>query len=376
MRKILYTTAHALPETDEGFDLGRSTSLNLPFESILDDALIAELRATDAGYGKVPGDAKLRAAIAERVGVGADDVLTTHGAVGALHLAVFCVCAEGDEVVTVTPGFPATFDIIQSLGAVQRALTLDFDAGYVVDVNRLVPLLSERTRLVLLPSPHNPSGVTIPSEVIAALLEHVAERAPQAWVLIDEIFREASYGTRAPSASAACMSPRVLTVASLSKAYGAPGLRIGWITCRDPELRAHLAVGKGKTAISGSVLDERAAVHIFENAGAVLGHRRASLAEGLAAVESWVDRNAGHVEWVPPDAGALCCVRLRAGVFDEAAVDRFYMLAAASGINLPSGDRFLGDRRVFRLGFGALPVADLRAALEALEGVLTQSADA
>ena len=369
MRKILFTTAHALQETDEGFDLGRSTALDLPFETILDDAFVAELRRLDAGYGHVAGDTRLRASIAERTGVAAEEVLTTHGAIGALHLAVFCVCAEGDEVITVEPGFPATFDVIQSLGAVVRSTTLDFDQGYALDVDRLSALITDRTRLVLLPSPHNPSGVSVPVEVIASLLARLAERAPRAWLLVDETFREASYGARTPYDSAACLSPRVLTVASLSKAYGAPGLRVGWLTCRDAELRAHLAVGKGKTAISCSVLDERVALHILEHADDVLGRSRAALAEGLAVVEAWIEKNADCLEWVRPDAGGLCCVRLRSSAFDSGAVDRFYAQAAARAINLAPGDVFLGDRRVFRLGFGALPPATLRVALDALESV-------
>lgn len=369
MRKILYTTAHALPETEEGFDLGRSTALNLPFEAILDDAFVADLRGRHAGYGSVSGEAQLRAAIGERLGVEADEVLITHGAVGGLHLAVFCLCAEGDEVVTVVPGFPATFDIIGALGAVARSVPLDFDERYALDADRLAALISDRTRLVLLPSPHNPSGVEMPGTLYSDVLALMAERAPQAYLLIDETFREASYGAAPVSASAASMSPRVLTVASLSKAYGAPGLRVGWITCRDAALRAHLAVGKGKTAISCSILDERVARHIFEHAETILGERRAALAAGRSAVEAWIDANAERLEWVPPDAGGLCCVRLRADVYDAPAVERFYQAAVADGINMAAGDRFLGERREFRLGFGALPAETLANALDALARV-------
>lgn len=375
MRKVVYTTAHALEETDEGFDLGRSTALDLPLETILDDALIARLRAGDAGYGHVRGDLELRTAVAARAGVGAEHVLITHGAIGALHLGVFGLCDQRDEVVTVTPGFPATFDIIQSLGALVRSLELDFDTGYALDVDRLAPLVSHRTRLVLLPSPHNPSGVALPAEAMRSLLALLGERAPDAFLLIDETFREATYGARTPAASAATLSPRVLTIASLSKAYGAPGLRVGWLTCRDAALLAHLAAAKGKTAISGSVLDERVALGILANAERILGDRRAGLAAGLATVEEWIARNADRLEWVRPDAGGLCCVRLRPRVYDDAAVERFYAEAAARGINLAAGDVFLGERRAFRLGFGALPAAALGTALEVLEEIAGKVVD-
>ena len=367
MRKILYTTAHALQETDVGYDLGRSTSNNLCFDEILDDALVAELRKASVGYGTTSGSELLRAAIAENVGLRPDHVLTTNGAIGALHLAIFCLCDQGDEVVTVTPGFPATFDIIQALGAVMKPLALHFDGSYKIDVGRLAPLLNERTKLVLLISPHNPSGVTTSPEVTTSILDIMSTRSPEAYLLMDETFREATYGTHPADPSAATLSERVLTVSSLSKAHGAPGLRLGWITCSEPELLAHLAVGKGKTAISCSILDERLGARILADADEILRDRNARLGAALAAVEAWAAKNAELVEWVRPDAGGMCCVRLRKSAWDDAGVERFYRLAAARQINLAIGDRFLDERRVFRLGFGALPIATFERALDALE---------
>ncbi len=375
MRRILYTTAHALAETDVGYDLGRSTSENLSFGEILDDRLVAALRQARIGYGSVAGDASLRTAIASRAGVEPDDVLITNGAIGALHLAVFCLCDHGDAVATVTPGFPATFDIIQSLGAEQRAVRLDFESGYRLDASRLAAQLDARTRLVLIPSPHNPSGVITPLEVVAAVLEAIRTRAPQAYLLLDETFREAAYGDRPPSGSGASLSDRVLCVSSLSKAHGAPGLRLGWITCTEPALMAHLKIGKGKTAISSSILDERLGTHLMENADEILRDRNARLGAALAIVEEWMERNADLLEWVRPDAGGLCCVRLRTSAFEDARVEAFYREAAERQINLASGDLFLDERRVFRLGFGALPVDTLRRALEVLEDTCRSTAD-
>ena len=373
MRKILFTSAHALPETELGYDLGRSTSNNLGFDEILDDALVAELRAIGIGYGTTAGHDGLRAAIARRVGLHSEHVLTTNGAIGGLHLAVFCVCAPGDEVVTVTPGFPATFDLIGALGAVKRPLRLRFDEGYALDVERLAELLDERTRLVLLVSPHNPSGVNIGDGTLDAVVKLMGERSPEAYLLVDETFREATYGVHPPQASSAALSQRVLTVSSLSKAHGAPGLRLGWITCTAPALLEHLKVGKGKTAICCSTLDERVALAILERAEDLLKDRNARLATALGAVENWVEKNAACVEWLRPDAGGMCCVRLKPSVYHDGAVEDFYRLAAERQINMASGDRFLDERRVFRLGFGALPLAKFEQALEVLEDAIRKA---
>lgn len=375
MRKILYTTAHALQETDVGFDLGRSTSNNLSFGEVLDERLIEELRRSSIGYGTTEGDEALRAEIAGGVGIQPGQVLTTGGAVAALHLAVFCLCDYGDEVVTVVPGFPATFDIIQALGAVKKPLPLHFDDSYRLDLERLSTLLSERTKLVLLASPHNPSGVVVNPDLTMSILDVVCDRAPNAYLLMDETFREAAYGDNPPTPSAASASQRILTVSSLSKAHGAPGLRLGWITCCDPELLAHLKVGKGKTAISCSVLDERMGAHIMANRGELLRDRNERLGAALAMVDDWIARNASRVEWVRPDAGGLCCVRLKHTAYDDARVETFYRMATERQINLATGDRFLDVRRIFRLGFGALPIATFERALEALEDTLRSAAN-
>jgi aspartate/methionine/tyrosine aminotransferase len=367
MRKILYTAAHVLEETEDGYDLGRSTSNNLCFGEILDDALVAEIRGQSAGYGTTSGDDRLRVAIAKNVGLHSDHVLTTNGAIGALHLAIFCLCDQGDEVVTVTPGFPATFDLIQALGAVKIPLNLHFDDGYGIDIEALRPLLNERTRLVLLISPHNPSGVTTSPDLVTSVLDVMAARSPDAYLLMDETFRQASYGVHPPMRSSAALSERLLTVSSLSKAHGAPGLRLGWITCTAPQLLAHLKVGKGKTAITGSILDERLGAHILENANSILGDRNARLGVALAATQDWVERNADFVEWVRPDAGGMCCIRLKASAYDDAGVEEFYRMAARRQITVASGDRFLDERRVFRLGFGALPIDTFKRALGVLE---------
>jgi len=373
MRKILFTSAHALPETEVGYDLGRSTSNSLGFDEILDDALVAELRAMAVGYGTTAGHDGLRAAIARRVGLHSEHVLTTNGAIGALHLAVFCLCEPGDQVVTVTPGFPATFDLIQALGAVKRPLPLRFEDGYTLNVERLGELLDERTKLVLLVSPHNPSGVNTGAETLGAVVELMGERSPEAWLLVDETFREATYGVQPPQASSATLSQRVLTVSSLSKAHGAPGLRLGWITCTAPALLEHLKVGKGKTAICCSTLDERMALSILERAEEILKDRNARLGTALGAVETWVAKNAERVEWLRPDAGGMCCVRLKTSVYDDAAVENFYRLAAERQINMASGDRFVDERRVFRLGFGALPLAKFEQALDVLEDAIREA---
>jgi DNA-binding transcriptional MocR family regulator len=124
------------------------------------------------------------------------------------------------------------------------------------------------------------------------------------------------------------------------------------------------------TVISGSVLDEALAAALLRHRDKVLGPRRRLLAEGLAQLTAWCEAERQRVEWIRPDGGALCCLRLRADKFDTAGVSRFWDLLPRHELQLASGAWFGESGRVFRLGFGYLPPARLGPALAALSAVL------
>jgi DNA-binding transcriptional MocR family regulator len=153
-------------------------------------------------------------------------------------------------------------------------------------------------------------------------------------------------------------------------------LRIGWAITRDAVLREHLMTAKFNTVISCSPVDEALALDVLSRHDRIIGERRQRLAENLALTTEWVRRNAAQVEWVPPDAGALCCVRLRPSVFDDAAVEGFYAALARQGVRVGQG-RWFGDAaRVFRLGFGLPTSDDLGSAFECMSAALRQAAPA
>src|SRR5262249_32181263 len=158
-------------------------------------------------------------------------------------------------------------------------------------------------------------------------LSTMAARAPDAFLLLDETYRLAVYGDNAQAPSAAPLGAQVdsqvgskiIVTGSLSKCHGAPGLRVGWAITTNRALREQLLLGKFNTVIANSTIDEALALATLRRGNRITAARRKHLAAGLARTAAWVARNAALVEWVPPDAGALCCVRLRRDRFDEAA---------------------------------------------------------
>jgi aspartate/methionine/tyrosine aminotransferase len=355
------------------FNLAESTATNLTFGQIADDVFLSELNKLELGYGTSRGMVPLRNEIANRLSVPTNTVMTTNGASSSIFLTAFSLCNAGDEIVTVSPNFPPTMDIISALGATKKTIPLLFEEKYELNIERLTSTLSERTRLVIFVTPHNPSGTSITQKTLEAAISLIQQKSPRAYILIDETYREATYGDNQAALSMAGFSERVLTTTSLSKCHGAPGIRLGWLTCNDGELLEQLTLAKMNTVISCSVLDEMVGLHILKNSQTILNERKTSLQKGVTIVENWIQENTEFVEWVRPNAGALCCVRLRPDVFADTEVNAFYSQAGNSQIQLASGEWFGEQKRVFRLGFGYLPLPLLEQALSFLENTLRKT---
>jgi hypothetical protein len=328
----------------------------------LADLLTPELADLELGYGTAAGDLRLRTAIADRHGVRPEQVIVTVGGMHGIFLLSYLLADRGGQVVTTAPLFPMTRNTYESLGADVRVVPVTFDDGYQLTADAVRAQLTTDTKLVSLTTPQNPSGVAVPLEILQEIVNAMSEVCPDAYLTVDETYRVASYGDDPVVDTAIHLGPQVVSVASLSKCHGAAGLRIGWIVSTDAELLDHLTTAKFNTVVSASPVTEALAVRVFEQEDEILAVRRSWLAENLAITEDWVRANSDVVEWVRPDAGALCVIRLR----DHLELDRFRAAAADLGVRLADGDWFGDEPRVFRLGFGFLPAGELEAALDAL----------
>jgi hypothetical protein len=354
------------------FDLAESVGPDLQLNELIESPDLGDLALA---YGTAAGDPRLRSAIAEAHGVGPDDVVVTIGSMHALFLLAFILCDRGDEAVIAAPCFPPARDVLEAVGAKVQVVTLSFDRGYRLDPLELRSKLRPDTRLVSLASPQNPSGVAIPTATLREILALIDDICPDAYLLIDETYREAAYGDDPISDTAVALSPRVISVASLSKCHGAPGLRLGWAITRNPELREQLVVAKFNTVISCSVTDEAFALRLLGQRLPIIAARRQRLLEGLQRTADWVRCNNDSIDWVRPSAGAMCCIRLKSAVFDDAAVGRFYDLIAQKGARVANGDWFGDEARVFRVGFGILAMADFDEGLAVLATALRQASE-
>ena len=369
-----YNEIISLLDVDRPFNLAESTSQDLTVGELLDLAGLDRIRGLKLGYGTSAGSVALREEIAQVCKVSPEQVVTTQGTALGLFLLAFEACRAGDEAVLATPCFPLSRDSLVGAGVDVREVKLSFEDAYRLDLDRIGAALTSRTRLVSIASPQNPGGVQATRAEVEQLLALMQKHSPQALLFIDETYREATYGDAPVAQSMAALDPRIVTGASVSKALGAPGLRTGWLTVADADLRSRLVVAKMNTVISGSVLDETLATVLLQQREHVLAPRRQLLAGALDKLATWCDGERTRIEWVRPDAGALCCLRLRTDAFDAAAVARFWELLPRHDLQLACGSWFGESERAFRLGFGYLPPDRLGPALSALSASLDAAA--
>jgi aspartate/methionine/tyrosine aminotransferase len=350
MRQFPASPITALIDELPRYNLGESMALDRTVGGLLGPGGLGELAGVSLGYGTSAGDPALRALVAARVGIPDSQVLITAGAAAALFLTGL-LCGDG-EVLVGRPCFPPTLDALLGSGADVVTVQARFGDGYRIDLGAFAAKLSPRTQLVMFASPQNPSGVTITEGEVEQMLAAMARTCPQALLLIDETFREATYGDARPAASFAGRSPQLLTCASLSKAYGVPGLRLGWLTVPDPGLYEQLRLAKFNSSVCCGAVEEFLAVKVLSGADQVLASRGVVLAESREVVERWIKAHTGLLSWLRPEAGAFCCVQLDPGSYGPEDIDRFHAHLAAERVQVAAGPWFGDSANIIRIGLG------------------------
>ena len=328
----------------------------------LDDVLLC--------YGDHRGAPDLRALVAKTgEGLAADDVLITAGAAGALFIISTSMLKAGDHIVVVRPNYATNIETPKAIGCAISYIDLDFDAGFAVDIGRVAAAVRPNTKLISVTCPHNPTGTMIDRAQLDALIALVEKAGCR--LLVDETYRDLTHGAMPPLA--ASLSPSVISVASLSKAYGAPGIRVGWIVTRDADLMERFLAAKEQIGICGSVVDEWIGARILEGRDAFLAAQAPVLAKRLAIMRDWV---AGDplIDWVEPKGGVVCFPRFRHGPgFD---FDDFYAdLLESYGTYVGPGHWFEMPRNHMRIGF-LYPLEDeLRGGLAAISAAIRKHMD-
>lgn len=320
---------------------------------LADDEDLHAWETLDFGYTTTFGDPDLRHAIAGMYDhATADDVLCFAGAEEALYIAMQVLLGPDDHAVVITPNYQAAETIPLSLCEV-TGVALDAGNDWALDLDEVAAAIRPNTRVVSVNFPNNPTGKVIAKEDFVRLAALCDERGIH--LFSDEVYRGLERDPARTLPHAADLSPRALSLNVTSKSLGLPGLRIGWITCRDRELRSRLERAKHYTTICNAGPSEVLARIAIKARDRILDRNRGIIAANLPAFDAFFAEFGDLFEWRAPDGGCVAYPRYVGGDVERFCAD---LVEQAGVLLLPAsiyGSELTDtptDR--FRIGVGRL----------------------
>ena len=302
------------------------------------------------GYSEARGSAELRGLIAETyANTSPDEVLVTTGAIEANFLLFNELLSPGDKVVVVDPAYQQLRGVPAAIGCDVALWKLRNGSGFRFDLDDLRKLATPGTRLIVINTPHNPTGAMLS----AAQLEEIYALAEEldAWVLSDEAYRWLDLPGSAPLAPPMRdLGPRAICTGTFSKPFGLPGLRTGWIAAPEDVIRRCWGL-RDYVSLSPGKLNDALAVIAFRHRDQIAARTHQIVAENLTFADGWFAANADLVSWKPPRGGLLALMKYE---LEMPSYDLANTLAEQYGVMLAPGAAF-GYEGYLRIGIGNSP---------------------
>jgi aspartate/methionine/tyrosine aminotransferase len=295
-------------------------------------------------YSRPAGADGLRSAIAEMHGVDAEAVQVVTGASEALLILMWLAAEPGANVILPQPGFTTFSALPESLRLETRYYTLRKENRFRFDVEEVKKLADRNTKLILINSPHNPTGATISDAELDSLHEFTSSRGIQ--LVSDEVYHPIFHGQ--PTKSAARL-PHATVIHDFSKAFPLSGVRTGWMIEHDAKRRKEYWTARAYFSITNNSAGEFLAELAMRHRDVVLGRTQKVASENLRQLGRFMSEHQETIDWVAPSGGMTAFPWLVSGEDSRA----FCQAAAEQGILLAPGDCFDAPPH-FRLGFGAV----------------------
>jgi aspartate/methionine/tyrosine aminotransferase len=326
------------------------------------DSLLDELRPMKLTYGAIEGSDRLRANIAALYERQAPkNIVVTHGAIGGNALVYETLVEPGDRVIAVLPTYQQHYSIPESYGADVQTMTLREENGFLPDLDELRKLASQKTKLIAINNPNNPTG----SLMDEAFLKEVVSIAQScgAYLLCDEVYRGTDQQGSGFTASVADLYERGISTGSMSKTWSLAGLRLGWIAGPVELIRA-VCIHRDYNTISVGMIDDYLASIALEAKNKILARNHAITRTNLAVLDNWISKEP-LVSYIKPKAATVCLVKVDA---DLSSTEFCTALIEATGVMFTPGSAFDMEGYI-RIGF-ANPLDVLRQGLAKVSGFL------
>lgn len=335
---------------------------NLSESSVTDcnlDELDVNLGNLSIAYGNHSGEPELRELIAQEYrGLSADQVLVTSGAAAALFIVAVSLLKPGDHVIVAHPNYASNIEVPRSLSCKVDLLNLRFEESFKPNFDELENLITPQTKMVSLTYPHNPTGTMISEQTLGKIIRLV--ESYNCHLLFDETYREMTFDHRLPTA--ASLSPKAISVESLSKSYGLPGIRIGWLATKDKSLKEFFLAAKEQVSICNSVVDEKIALSVLRRKDRFMDNIKQHIQTKFKIITAWMNTQT-DLEWTQPEGGVVCFPKIKSSI-NINLKDFYRILNQKYETFVGPGHWFEMDDRYFRIGYGWPSEEDLEAGLK------------
>lgn len=325
------------------YNLAESSVRDIYFKDLnlkLDDLFLC--------YGEHRGDKNLRSEIVKNeVNLNCNDVLVCPSAATALFIVSTTLLDSGNHLIVLRPNYATNIETPRAINCHISFVELSMEKDFQFEVEEIEKLITPQTKLISLTNPHNPTGVVFDDHKIKAIIEMAEKRG--IYVLVDETYRYLNFQTRLVPYYAQ-LSDKVISVCSLSKAFGVPGIRIGWLINKNPKLMTDFLAAKEQIIICNSVVDEAIALHILNQSNTILPPIHQHIQTNFSLLKNWMQHQE-FLDWVEPKAGVVCFPKIKENLnidlpkFYETMYSKYHTMVGP-------GHWFEQSDKYFRLGFG------------------------
>lgn len=335
------------------YNLAETCVESLTFEQLMDiagkkDDILSELMPMKLTYGAIEGSDRLRdnvAALFDKQG--RDNVLITHGAIGANALVHETVVSPGDRVISVLPTYQQHYSIPESYGADVQILPLREENAFLPDLEELKSLANDNTTLIAINNPNNPTGALMDESFLLQIVE--IARQCDAYLLSDEVYRGTDQEGDGFTVSVADLYEKGISTGSMSKSFSLAGLRLGWVV--GPENLLHeVALRRDYNTISVGMINDHLACIALENKAAILARSRELTRTNLQILDDWVAKEP-LVTYVKPKSATVALLKFD---LDITSRDFCVALLEAKGVMFTPGSA-LDMEGYVRVGFANNP---------------------
>jgi len=277
--------------------------------------------------------------------LGYSNVLTFCGAQEALAAIYQCILTNEDEVIVFTPCYPSLLSMAKESGVTVKCIELSAENGWQIDIVQLERIINEKTKMIVINSPHNPTGSIVDNQSADKILK-LAQKY-QCYLLADDVSQATNHQNLALSHNYLNYDKSIV-VAVMSKSFGLAGLRLGWVVTKNKELLKRLLVKKSYGSICCSVIDEQLSCWALRHTEKIIKRNNIIIKKNIEIFQAFIDKNKCF-RWIPPQAGMLAVVELLA---EQPVVDWAKNIAEQCGLLILPSSLFGLSGNYFRLGLG------------------------